>query len=111
MSALIALFILLWLVWQLIKAKKFNQFKQKIEQELKSKVVEDIIEELNETRSELYPNTDSHQAATIFFWTQYKSRILHAALKREIIDEKWLNSSGNLQNAQHLFHVEQRHLP
>ncbi len=109
--ALLALGSLFWLVWQLIKAKKFNKFKQQIEQELKAKVVEKIIEELNETRSELYPNNGCHQDATIFFWTQYKSRILHAALQRKIIDEQWLKSSGNLRNAQHLFHIEQQYLP
>ncbi len=109
--ALIALASLFWLIWQLIKAKKFSQFKQQIELELKAKVIEKIIEELEETRSELYPNNDCHQVATIFFWTQYKSRILHAALQREIIDEQWLQDSGNLRNAQHLFHIEQQYLP
>ena len=105
--ALIALLSLLWLIWQIVKAKRFNRFKQQIESELKDKVIQSIIDELNEKRSELYPNNDSHQAATILFWTQYKSRILHAALQREIIDQQWLKDSGNLRNAQHLFHIEQ----
>lgn len=109
--AILALASLSWLVWQLVKAKRFNRFKQQIEDELKERVINNIIEELNETRSELYPNNDSHQAATIFFWTQYKSRILHAALQREIINKQWLENSGNLRNAQHLFHIEQQYLP
>jgi len=99
---------LAWLIWQLIKAKRFNRFKQKIEDELKDKVIVSIINELEENRSNLYPNNDSHQEATVFYWTQYKSRILHTALQREIITEQWLRSSGNLRNAQHLFYVEKK---
>jgi len=107
---LLALLSLLWLIWQLVKAKKFNRFKLQIEEELKAKVVASIKEELEETRSEIYPNNDSHIAATIYFWTQYKSRILHAALQREIIDQQWLKDSGNLRNAQHLFFIEKQHI-
>lgn len=98
---------LAWLIWQLIKAKRFTRFKQKINDELKEKVVANIIAELTENRSILFPNNEYHQEATIFYWTQYKSRILHAALQREIITEQWLKDSGNLRNAQHLFFIEQ----
>ncbi len=108
--ALLAIASLLWLIWQLIRAKRFTRFKQKIEDELKDKVIAHIIEELNETRSEMYPNNECHQEATLFYWCQYKSRILHAALHREIITEKWLEESGNLRNAQHLFHIERQYL-
>ncbi len=107
----LALSSLIWLVWQLVKAKRFNRFMQEIEQELKTQVIADIIKELDETRSSLFPNNHCHQAATILFWTQYKSRILHAALQREIIDQNWLRDTGNLRNAQHLFHIEQQYLP
>ena len=109
--AILALLSLLWLLWQLFKAKQFTRFKQQIDQELKSKVIESIINELEESRSDVYPNNECHQQATIMFWTQYKSRILHAALQREIIDQQWLIDSGNLRNAQHLFHVERQYLP
>jgi hypothetical protein len=108
--ALLALASLLWLIWQLIRAKRFTRFKQKIEDELKNKVIESIKEELNETRSTIFPNNECHQAATIYYWCQYKSRILHAALQKEIITEEWLKESGNLRNAQHLFHVERQYL-
>jgi hypothetical protein len=107
---ILALASLLWLIWQLIKAKRFTCFKQKIEDELKDKVIESIKEELNNNRSETFPNNDCHQAATLFYWCQYKSRILHAALQREIITEQWLKDSGNLRNAQHLFYVERQYL-
>ncbi len=109
--AVIALISLVWLIWQLIKAKRFTRFKQRIEDELKDKVVTSIIEELNNSRSDVFPNNDCHKEATIFYWTQYKSRILHAALQREIITKQWLKDSGNLQNAQHLFHIENAFLP
>ena len=105
--AVLAIFALLWLIWQLIQAKKFTQFKQRIEEELKPKVVAHILNALDEQRSELFPNTESHQQATVFYWTQYKSRILQAALQREIIDKKWLKDTGNWRNSQHLFHIEQ----
>jgi hypothetical protein len=109
--ALLALASLAWLIWQLIKAKRFTHFKQKIEEELKEKVIASIIEELRDKRSEAFPNNNCHQEATIYYWCQYKSRILHAALQREIISEQWLKDSGNLRNAQHLFFVENKYLP
>lgn len=109
--ALLALASLAWLIWQLIKAKRFTRFKQKIEDELKEPVIKSIINELAESRSELFPNNNCHQEATIYYWCQYKSRILHAALQREIITEQWLKESGNLRNAQHLFFVERMYLP
>ncbi len=104
--AVLALASLAWLIWQLIKAKRFTQFKDKIDAELKGQVIDNIIEELEQNRSEIFPNNDCHKQATIFYWTQYKSRILQAALRREIISEQWLKDSGNLRNAQHLFYVE-----
>ena len=104
-----ALFALAWLIWQLLRAKKFTRFKQTLEQEIKPQVVCHIINELNEQRSELFPNNPTHQEATIYYWCQYKSRILQAALEREIIDEQWLRKTNNMRNSQHLFHVE-KHL-
>lgn len=109
--ATLALLSLVWLLWQLVKAKRFTRFKQQIESELKDKVIANIIEELAMTRCEQFPNNDCHQEATIMYWTQYKSRILHAALAREIIDQQWLIDTGNLRNAQHLFFIERQHLP
>ncbi len=109
--AILALSAMAWLIWQLIKAKRFTRFKQKIENELKEKVIANIIEELCDNRSEDLPNNNCHQEATILYWTQYKSRILYTALQREIITEQWLKDSGNLRNAQHLFFIEQRFLP
>lgn len=101
---------ILWLVWLLIKAKQFTKFKIQIENELKPKVIDYIINNLNESRDELHPNTDTHQQATILYWTQYKSRTLQAALAWEIIDKQWLKETGNIRNSQHLFHLEKRHL-
>ena len=95
-----------WFFWQLIKAKRFTKFKQHLEQELKPKVFEHIITELNETRTELLPNNEIHQQATLYYWGQYKVRILQAALIRDIIDEQWLKDTGNIKNSQHLFFIE-----
>lgn len=98
---------LFWLIWQLIKAKRYTKFKLRLEEEIKPKVFEHIINELNETRSDVFPNNDIHQQATLYYWGQYKVRILQAALNKEIIDKKWLEDTGNLRNSQHLFFVEQ----
>ena len=72
----IAVVALIWLVWQLFKAKRFNKFKLQIEQDLKPQVIAHIIDDLEEKRTELCPNNQVHQEATIYFWTEYKSRIL-----------------------------------
>ena len=109
--AALALLVLVWLFWQLVKAKRFTRFKQQITSELKAKVITDIKRELAETRCDELPNNNCHEEATLFYWTQYKSRILHAALEREIIDQQWLIESGNMRNAQHLFFIERQHLP
>ncbi len=102
----IAALFLVWLIWQLMRAKHFTQFKRQIIQELKPKVINDIMAEMLQTRSEQLPNTPAHQAATISYWSASAGRILQAALMREIINEQWLKESGNLRNSQHLFHIE-----
>ena len=109
--AVLALLSLLWLIWQLVKAKKFTRFKKLIALELHTKVIASIKEELEQTRCENLPNNDCHQAATLIYWTQYKSRILHAALQRDIINQQWLVDTGNLRNAQHLWLMERQDLP
>jgi len=101
---------ILWMAWLLVKAKRFTKFKQQIEKEIKPKVIADILAELEESRSEVFPNNEVHQQATIYYWSQYKARILQAALQREIISQQWLKDTGNLRNSQHLFHIEQQYL-
>jgi len=105
-----AIAVILWMAWLLVKAKRFTKFKQQIEQEIKPKVIADILAELEESRSEVFPNNEVHQQATIYYWSQYKARILQAALQREIISQQWLKDTGNLRNSQHLFHIEQQYL-
>jgi hypothetical protein len=104
---LLPLAALLWLFWQLKQAKRFTAFKRVLEQEIKPKLVSHIIQELEQTRSELLPNNQVHKKATIYYWCQYKGRILQGALDREIIDNQWLKDTGNWRNSQHLFHIEQ----
>jgi len=107
---ILALGSLLWLLWQVYRAKQFNKFKRTLIREIKPKVIADIEAELEQSRSELFPNNEAHQAATIYYWSQYPARILQAALFREIVDEKWLKDTGNWRNSQHLFHVGQHQL-
>ena len=108
--AVIACAIIIFLLWQLYRAKQFTRFKQLIDKTIKPQLVAQITAELIENRSDLTPNTDCHIEAAIIFWTAAKGRILQAALEREIININWLKSTGNYKNCQHLFHIEQRYL-
>ena len=103
---IIAVSILLWMVWQIVRAKRFTQFKRLLNDEIKRKVIESIIAELDATRSDILPNNKIHCQATIDFWGQYPVRILQAALNREIIDKAWLEETGNIRNSQHLFFIQ-----
>ena len=66
-----------------MRAKHFTQFKRQIMQELKPKVIADIVDEMAQTRSEQLPNTPAHQEATIIYWGASAGRILQAELMRE----------------------------
>lgn len=105
---IIAVGVILWMVWQLYRAKQFTQFKQLIESEIKPKIVDHLTNELIENRSDLFPNSDCHIQASINYWCKYKVRVLQFALEKEIITEQWLEETGNTRNCQHLFHVEQQ---
>lgn len=105
---IIAIGLLLWMVWQLYRAKQFTQFKQLIESELKPKIIDYLKTDLIDNRNELFPNTDCHIQASIQYWCQYKVRILQLALEKEIITQQWLKETGNMRNSQHLFHIEQQ---
>ncbi|MDG1752024.1 MAG: hypothetical protein P8I03_10245 [Thalassotalea sp.] len=104
----IAAGLLVWMAWQLYRAKQFTQFKQLIETELKPQIVDYLTTELIKNRSELFPNSDCHIQASIDYWCRYKVRILQLALEKEIITKQWFIETGNTRNCQHLFHVEQQ---
>jgi len=104
--AIAAIMLLVWMTWQLYRARNFNRFKQRIIQELKPKVVQKVKERLIASRSQLTPNTDAHIIACQFYWTQHPARILQAALQWEIINKQWLQETGNLRNCQHLFYID-----
>ncbi|MEW6990849.1 hypothetical protein AADZ91_09190 [Colwelliaceae bacterium 6441] len=107
---IIAGIILLWMAWQLYRAKQFTQFKRLIEVEIKPQIIALLESDLRENRSELFPNTDCHIQASITYWCQYKSRILQLALEKEIITTQWLQETGNMRNCQHLFHIERQYM-
>ena len=108
--ALLAGLILLWMAWQIFRAKQFTRFKQDIEIQLKPRVIEALASHLEETRSDIFPNNKCHQEAAALYWCQYKSRIVQAALKFGVIDKQWLIDNNKLRHCQHLFHIEQTHL-
>lgn len=103
---MLAASILIWLVWQIFRAKKFNQFKKMIIEQLKPQVITALETTLNNSRSTLFPNNECHQQATLYYWTKSCTRIMQAALKYRIIDEHWLKNTGNVRHCQHLFHLE-----
>ncbi|MBL4909217.1 MAG: hypothetical protein JKX78_04200 [Alteromonadaceae bacterium] len=105
-----ALALLIWLAWQLYRAKQFNKFKALLNSEVKAKVIAVIKEDLTNQRSEQFPNTQAHIDATIYYWTQYPIRILQAAIYYEIIDKQWLQTTNNVRNSQHLMHLERQYL-
>ena len=102
----IALLILCWFSWQLYRAKQFNRFKTMINDELKIKVIDGIKNYLTENRSEIFPNNECHQQATIAYWCAYPVRILQWALAHELIDEQWLKERGYYRFSQHLMHIQ-----
>jgi len=104
--AVIALAIILWMVWQLFRARKFNHFKGVINRELKPMVIAQIKDNMIEYRSDIFPNCAAHEQATIYYWCQYPSRILQAAIVWQLIDKDWLRKTGNIRNYQHLFFIE-----
>lgn len=105
--AVFGFLLLFWLIWQLIQAKKHTRFKRYIHTELRSLVITKIKQELESTRSTLFPNNTTHEEATLYYWTEYRIRILQYALQHEIIDENWLKASGYKRQSQHLFYIEQ----
>ncbi len=104
--AVLAVAIILWMLWQLYRARQFNQFKQFINTELKPLVSIALKQRLEENRDELHPNTEAHLDAATYFWCQYPSRILQAAIAWQVLDENWIEKSGNKRHCQHLFFIE-----
>lgn len=106
----LAIGMILFLLWQLYRAKQFNRFKQRIESEITPQLIKHITTQLLASRCQLLPNTQAHIDASIIFWTCSKARVLQAALAQEIIDDNWLINTGNYRNCQHLFFIEKEFL-
>lgn len=104
--ATLAIAILLWFSWQLFQAKRFTRFKKQVNEELKPKVIAHLRAQLEQERCEIYPNTDSHIEASIAYWSQYPVRIVQLAFAQKIIDQSWLEQTGNIRPCQHLYHVQ-----
>jgi hypothetical protein len=95
---------LLWLGYNLYRAKQYNKFLSWLDQEIKPQLIIKLKEELELSRNDLTPNNDCHIQATIHYWTSHKVRILEGALSREIIPASWLGNKLNYRMAQHLRH-------
>lgn len=102
----LAVSLILWMMWQLHRARQFNKFKRMINRELKPVVVKQLQVMLDEQRCATYPNNEAHQHACIYYWSQYPSRILQAAIAWEVVEENWLEQTGNVRHGQHLLHIE-----
>ncbi len=101
---------LVWLLWQLKRAKQFTNFKRWIKNELKPQVIEAITKNLLATQSELTPNNQCHVQATITYWCEYPVRIVQFALANELISTQWLKDTDNYRHCQHLYHIEGKYL-
>ena len=104
--AIAAVMLIVWMAWQLYRAKQFNKFKRQIMVDIKPLVEKYVAETLIENRSDSTPNTDAHISASQYYWTQFPSRTLQMALHWQLIDEQWLKRTGNIRNCQHLFYIE-----
>ncbi len=107
---IVAAVTLLWLCWQLYRAKQFTKFKHYLKEEIQPQVVELIITDLEDCRSSTFPNNTCHQAATINYWTQYHVRILQYALEKDILNKGILVKQKRWRFCQHLLAIEQRFL-
>ncbi len=104
---ILAVLLLSWMAWQLYRAKQFNLFKRYITDDLRPLVLAKLTEQLNERRSERFPNNEVHIQASKLYWSAYPSRTLQAALAWQVLPEDWVESSGNKRHCQHLFFIEQ----
>lgn len=109
-AVLLATSVIIWMIWQLHRAKKFNAFKRYIQAELKPKVIEQLTSDLISERNDIFPNTKSHIDASIYYWGLYNVRILQLALEKNIIDVQWLKNTGKYRHCQHLYHIERQHI-
>ncbi|WP_440875780.1 hypothetical protein [Thalassotalea sp. PLHSN55] len=105
-----AVLILVWFAWQLYRAKQFTKFKNDLTHQVQPQVVNSLIVELEENRSEMFPNNEAHQEAAIYYWTQYRVRILQFALEKELLTKEGLVRDKKWRHCQHLFHVEKQYL-
>lgn len=104
---ILAALLLGWMAWQLYRAKQFNQFKRYITDDLRPQVLTKLADQLNEGRSDRFPNNDAHIEASKLYWSAYPSRVLQAALAWQVLPEDWVENSGNKRHCQHLFFIEQ----
>jgi len=102
--------LLLWMGWQIYRAKQFNRFKQFIRHDIKPQVVEHLKSNLVKNRNENFPNDECHIQASIDYWCVSTARMLQYALQYELVSEKWLKETGNYRHCQHLFHIEGQYL-
>jgi maleate cis-trans isomerase len=103
----LAVAILFWMLWQLIRAKKFNQFKQFLFTQVKPQVIDAIEQMQIQQISEVTPNNDAHRQASQYYFTQYAVRIIQTALALNLMTEQQLKQSGCWRFYQHLLAVEQ----
>ncbi|MCH2055156.1 MAG: hypothetical protein MK214_00785 [Thalassotalea sp.] len=104
--AIAAAMLIIWMCWQLYRARRYNQFKAMVQQDLKPRVVEHLTTKLQSERSDATPNTDAHIAASQYFYTQFPARTLQVAIEWEIVNEAWLKEHGYIRFCQHLFFVD-----
>lgn len=102
----LAAIILLWMMWRLYQAKKYNAFIDWLKIDIAPKVFADLNEKLSAQRSDQSPNTNEHIEATQLFYQQAPVRIFEYAITHNIIEPKWLENKSNKRHASHLLFVQ-----
>ncbi len=102
----LAAFILLWMMWRLYQAKQYNRFIDWLNVDISPKLAQVLIAEMEQNRSELFPNTEDHIHAALMYYRQYPVRIFEAAVAREVIEQGWLIDKPHKRWAAHLLFIQ-----
>ena len=105
----LAIALLFWMAYKLYQAKQYNAFIDWLNSDVKEQLLAQLKQEMQQGRSEIYPNKDCHIELALHYYKQYPVRIFEAAFARKIISEQWLNKASNKRHASHLLFIQGSH--
>lgn len=107
---ILACSLLIFLSWQLYQAKRITHFKQWIDKELTPELTTKLTECLQKSRCATFQNNDVHIQASIYFWTQYRARVIQKALQLNIINKQTIIDMKYHRQCQHMLFIENEYL-